>query len=219
MRGPAPTGNPAQAAPTPAAGAARATPVRSRPSSPRDPVVPGTPAYGVQRPPPQDFALARTMAAPGGMPPTATNHPPFPNRIRVHHETARVQFRAQRQWGGLFTVLVLLLGAAAVGVHVWWMPLDVLITWGQPTGLAIATEPAGATLRVDGVPLAATAPLTVSVARDRVEHVVEATLPGYKPAREKLRYDKAASLRITLRLQRDPNAAPPTGPPGTGSTP
>jgi hypothetical protein len=168
--------------------------------------MPGTPAYGVQRPPPQEFALAQTMAAPGGMPPAAVSHP---SPHRVYHETARVQYRPPRQWGGVFTVILLLLAAGAVVVHRLVVPLDVLIAWGEPTGLAITTEPAGATLRLDGAPLAATAPLTVSVRRDRVDHVVEATLPGYKPAREKTRYDKAASLSVTLRLERDPNATPP----------
>ena len=42
------------------AAARRAT----RPSSPQHAVVPETPAYGVQRPPPQDFALARTIRRP-----------------------------------------------------------------------------------------------------------------------------------------------------------
>jgi hypothetical protein len=105
-------------------------------------------------------------------------------------------------------VILLLLAVAGVVVHRWVVPLDVLIAWREPTGLAITTEPAGAALRLDGAPLAATAPLTVSVTRDRVEHVVEATLPGYKPARARTRFDKAASLSVTLRLERDPNAGP-----------
>ena len=50
-------------------------------------------------------------------------------------ETARVQFRPQRQWGGVFAVIVLLLAAAGIGVHLWVIPLDVLITWRQPAGL------------------------------------------------------------------------------------
>jgi ribosomal protein S6E (S10) len=83
------------------------------------------------------------------------------------------------------------------------IPLDVLITWGQPTGLAIATEPAGAALRLDGVALATSAPMTVSVWRDRREHVVEATHPGYQTARQTIRYDKASSLSVRLNLQRD----------------
>ena len=162
----------------------------------------GTPAYGVQRPPPQEFARAPTMPPPGRLSPRPMN--------RVHHETARVQFRPQRQWGGVFTVLLLLLAAAGVGVHLWVIPLDVLIAWGQPTGL-------------DGVPLATTAPTTVTVWRDRGEHTIEATLAGYQLARETIRYDKAASLSYVVRLLRDPNAAPQAAPgtaaPATGPAP
>ena len=53
------------------------------------------------------------------------------------------------------------------------------------------------------MPLATSAPMTVSVWRDRGEHVVEATHPGYQTARQTIRYDKAASLSVRLNLQRD----------------
>ncbi len=203
MRGPAPAParRPSQPASTLPANAPQPSPARTRPTGPQDAVMAGTPAYGVQRPPPQDFAHAPTIPPPGGMSPGGMHHRPFANR--VHHETARVQYRPPRQWGGVFAVLVLLLAAAGVGVHLWVIPLDVLITWGQPTGLAIATDPAGAALRLDGVPLATSAPMTVSVWRDRGEHVVEATHPGYQTARQTIRYDKAASLSVRLNLQRD----------------
>jgi len=213
MRGPAPANprRPSQGAPVLGPNAAQPGAARNRPSGPHDPVAPGTPAYGVQRPPPQDFALAATLNAPGGMR-RPNNHLARPNR--VIHETARIQFRPRRQWGGIFVVLVLLLAAAGVGVHLWVMPLDVLITWRQPTGLSIATDPAGANLRLDGVPLASTAPLTVTVWRDRSEHVVEANLAGYQPAREKIRYDRSSSLSYLLRLQRAPEPPAPATPPG-----
>ena len=171
--------------------------------------MPETPAYGVQRPPPQDFALAKTLHAPMNMPP-----PLDPSR--VIRETARVQLRARPRWGGVFAVVLLLLAAAGVGVHLWVIPLDVLITWNQPTGLAIKTDPAGATVRLDGVPLASTAPTTVSVYRDRNEHVLEASRPGYRTSRQKIRYDKAASLAATIFLERDPNAEPPAAAPAAG---
>jgi hypothetical protein len=155
---------------------------RNRPSGPQDAVQPGTPAYGVQRPSQRAFALAQTMAAPGGMPPAGTDHPAFPSRM--HRETARVQFRPPRQWGGAFTALLVLLVAAAAAVHMWLIPLDVLIAWREPAGLSIATDPSGAKLRLDGVPLASTSPITVSVFRDRNDHTLEATVPGYQVARE-----------------------------------
>jgi hypothetical protein len=206
MRGPAP-GNPRRPSqPAPLAGAAQPAQIRTRPSGPRDVIQPGTPAYGVQRPPAQDFALAPTIPPP-------MDHPAFPNPRRVHHETARVPIRPQRQWGGAFTVIVLLLAAAGVGVHVWVVPLDVLITWREPTGLAIKTEPPGATVRVDGVAAPSSAPTTISVFRDRNEHVIEASRPGYETTRLSVRYDKAASLSFTLPMKPDPNAPPPAAAP------
>ena len=203
MRGPAPapTRRPSQPASTLPPNAPQPSQARTRPSGPQDAVIPETPAYGVQRPPPQDFAHARTIPPPGGMSPGGVPQRQFANR--VHHETARIQYRPPRQWGGVFMVLVLLLAAAGVGVHLWVIPLDVLITWRQPTGLAITTDPTGAALRLDGIPLATSAPMTVSVWRDRSDHVVEATHPGYQTVRQTIRYDKAASLSVKLHLQRD----------------
>lgn len=206
MRGPAP-GNPRRPSqPAPLAGAAQPAQIRTGPSGPRDVIQPGTPAYGVQRPPAQEFALAPTIPPP-------MDHPAFPNPRRVHHETARVPIRPQRQWGGAFTVIVLLLAAAGVGVHLWVVPLDVLITWREPTGLAIKTDPPGATVRVDGVAAPSSAPTTVSVFRDRNEHVIEASRAGYETARLSVRYDKAASLSFTLPMKPDPNAPPPAAAP------
>ena len=169
MRGPAPGHagrRPSNPMPVVAGHQVHPSPAHTRQTGPRDEVQPGTPAYGVQRPPPRDFAPAQTMLPHGGVSPGATGGYPIPVS-RQHHETARVQFRPQRQWGGVFTVIVLLLVAAGVGVHLWLIPLDVLIAWRQPTGLSISTEPPGAKLRVDGVPLAASAPTTVTVWRDR----------------------------------------------------
>jgi hypothetical protein len=222
-RGPATTDRrPSNPMPVVAGHRPQPSPVGTRQTGPRNEVQPATPAYGVQRPPPRDFALAQTMLPHGGgLPGAMGGHPaPVP---RQHHETARVQFRPQRQWGGVFMVIVLLLVAAGVGVHLWLIPLDVLITWRQPTGLSITTEPPGAKLRVDGVPLAATAPTTVTVWRDRTDHTVEATLVGYQLARETIRYDKAATLSYVVRLLKDPNyipppPAPPAAPPAAPST-
>jgi len=132
---------------------------------------------------------------------------------RVYHETARVQFRPPRPWGRVFMVLLLLLAGAGAGLHFWFVPLDVLISWRQPTGLAIATDPAGAKLRLDGVPLTASAPTTVTIWRDRGEHVLEATHPGYQAARETIRYDRSASLSFLLRLRPDISAPPPPAAP------
>ena len=124
---------------------------------------------------------------------------------------ARVQFRPQRQWGGVFTVVLLVLAAAAVVVHLKVMPLDVLIAWREPTGLSIRTDPSGASVRVDGVPLASTTPASVTVWRDTKDHVIEASHPGYQTSRATVRYDKSASLSFVILLPRDPDTRDPTG--------
>ena len=136
--------------------------------------------------------------------------PPRPQR-----ETARIQpLRPRRRWpGALFLLLVILAGGAAA-VHQWVVPLDVLLVWRNPAGLSLATEPSGATLRLDGRLLAGASPTTVTVRRDLLEHVVEATLPGYRPARAIVRYDKTVALSFLMPLQ-----AEPTPPASSGSRP
>ena len=64
----------------------------------------------------------------------------------------------------------------------------------------------------DGVAAPSTAPTTVSVFRDRNEHVIEASRPGYETSRLSVRYDKAASLSFTLPMKPDPNAPPAAAP-------
>jgi hypothetical protein len=141
-------------------------------------------------------------------PPRATAFAP----PREQRETARVQLRPRRRWGGSLFVLALLLAGAAAGVHYYLIPLDVLVTWREPVALSIATDPNGATLLVDGVPVARPAPVTVSVRRDRAEHVIDAKAPGYRPARETVRYDRSVGLAFLLRLEKDPAATPPPQP-------
>jgi hypothetical protein len=99
------------------------------------------------------------------------------------------------------------LGAAAAGVHFFVMPLDVLVAWSKPARLFIATEPSGATLRLDGKPLDETSPAAIEVPRDRREHVVEANKAGFFPARQTLRYDRA--VRLTVRLALEPSTTVP----------
>jgi hypothetical protein len=89
------------------------------------------------------------------------------------------------------------------------IPLDVLVTWREPARLSITSDPTGATVRLDGLPLTRPAPVTVPVRRDRAEHVIDADIPGYRPARETVRYDRSVGLAFMLRLEKDPAAAPP----------
>ncbi len=105
--------------------------------------------------------------------------------------------------------MILLAVGAAAAVHFYFVPLDVLITWREPAALSIATDPRGAKVRLDGVELPGTAPLTASVRRDRAEHIIEASLPGYHDARALLRYDQTVALSSQLRLEKTPEAAVP----------
>ncbi len=59
----------------------------------------------------------------------------------------------RRRWPATLFVLLLLLGGAAFAVDRYLVPLDVLVTWRSPARLAISTDPAGATLRLDGMPV------------------------------------------------------------------
>lgn len=124
---------------------------------------------------------------------------------RQPRETARVQplrSRGRRR----MTVLLFfaMLGAAAVAVHRYVVPLDVLATWLTPARLAISTEPPGAHLRLDGALLTAVSPTVVQVRRDLIDHVLEVTRDGFRPARVTLRYDKTVRLSANLVLEAEP---------------
>ena len=166
----------------------------------------GSPAHGVTRQP-AAAQPRRTTSAPFGMP--AGGIPAFvPGRPQ--HETARIQqLRPQGRWRRVLAFLVVVLAGGGAAVHHWLVPLDVLLVWRDPAGLSIATDPSGATLRLDGVTLPATSPTTVSVRRDLVEHVIEATLTGYRPARATVRYDKTVALSFLMPLEPVPAPIPP----------
>ena len=178
----------------------------TRPSHPQNVVMPETPAYGVQRPLPQDFALARTVQAPG---PFAPRDPSRASSARP----ARVQLRAQRPWGGAWWSCCCCWPPPASAFTCRVIPLDVLITWNQPTGLAIKTNPAGATVRLDGAPLASTAPTTVSVYRDRNDHVLEASRPGSGPPGRSSATTRRRRCPRRSSSSADPNAEPAAAPP------
>jgi hypothetical protein len=164
---------------------------------------PGTPAHGIGRPQP-GAQQRRTQSAPFGMPAAAL---PSSAPGRPQRETARVQqLRPRSHWRSALLLLIVIAGGGAAAVHHWVVPLDVLFVWRNPAQLSIATDPNGASLRLDGATLPASSPITMSVRRDLLEHVVEATLPGYRPARAIVRYDKTLTLSFLMPL--DP--APPS---------
>jgi hypothetical protein len=179
----------------------------------------GSPAFGTQRPPMGESPAFGTRR-PGTVPAGAIN-PPFSGRgatppssgfHRAQRETARVQLRSRSAWRGTLMLLVLMAGGGVAAVHYFVVPLDVLLVWRKPAQLSIATEPDGASLRLDSEALAAPSPTIVSVKRDLADHVIEATLPGYRQARAIARYDKALVPSFLLRLQNDPTYVAPAAP-------
>jgi hypothetical protein len=143
--------------------------------------------------------MRRAQSAPFGMPNGAP--PAFAPR-RPQRETARVQqLRPRGRWRSALLFLILIVAAGAAAVHHWVVPLDVLLVWRNPAGLSIATDPNGASLRLDGVTLPGSSPTTVLIRRDLLDHVIEATLPGYHPARAIVRYDKTLALSFVMPLQ------------------
>ncbi|HVU50596.1 MAG TPA: PEGA domain-containing protein, partial [Polyangia bacterium] len=133
------------------------------------------------------------------LPPVA---PPAPEP-RPRRETARVVLRSGATWRPLALALLAVLLLVAGGVHLFVVPLEVLAVWRKPATLAIATEPAGATAKLDGAALAAPTPTEVTVRRDRYDHLLEVAAPGYRPARRTIRYDGAVALATTVRLEKE----------------
>jgi hypothetical protein len=114
-------------------------------------------------------------------------------------------------------VLLVLLGGGAAAVHFYVVPLEVLAAWRQPARVSISTDPSGASLRLDGAPVDGTSPTAISVPRDRRDHTIEATKPGYRPARSTVRYDRSVGIAVRVRLEPDPSTAPPASNAGTRS--
>jgi len=190
--------------------------------------IPGTPAHGMRRPgmgATPAFGTQRPAGPPGqarpvhfgGQAGVPAGVPVNFGFSREQRETARVQLRSRRPWRSVLLVLLLLLGGGLAAVHRFLIPVDVLLVWFKPARIAIATEPEGATLRLDGVALRATSPTSLSVKRDLADHVIEATLVGYRPARTVARYEKSVGPSFVLRLEKDPTYVEPSAPttPGT----
>jgi hypothetical protein len=88
-------------------------------------------------------------------------------------------------------------------VHVGVVPLEVLVSWKKPAQLYVASEPEGGVATLDGVRLIDTTPSKIPVARDRQDHVLEVEYPGYKPARETVRFDRSVALSFVLTLEKE----------------
>lgn len=145
--------------------------------------------------------------------------PAAPEPILHAPQTAEI-FRDQRPRGNgsfrktpfIVAALVLLAAGGAV-VHFKVIPLEVLAVWSRPAHLSIDSQPAGASVLLDGLPLSGQTPLTVDVKRDRATHRIELTHPGYVGGETSLRFDRTVPLQATLRLEAEPPPPPPVEPP------
>jgi serine/threonine-protein kinase len=134
---------------------------------------------------------------------------------RPRRETARVFVRsgAAATWRPLAVAVVAALLLVAGAVHLVVVPLDVLLVWRKPATLAIVSEPAGAAVTLDGASIAAPTPTLTTIRRDRFDHVLEISAPGYRPGRQTIRYDGAVALSFNVRLERQAPVLEPLPPP------
>jgi serine/threonine protein kinase len=123
---------------------------------------------------------------------------------RPRRETDRIQIRPTGLWRPVVVGIAAALILAAFVVHLAVVPLEVLFTWQSPADIFVTSEPEGALVRLDGVPLSDRAPLRASVHRDRVDHVLEVSYPGYRTSTEIVRYDQSVVLSLVVRLQPEP---------------
>jgi len=77
-----------------------------------------------------------------------------------------------------------------------------------PITLRFAVEPASATITLDGRPVQGG---ELAVAKDRANHALKITAPGYLAREDTVRFDE--SQRLTIQLKRAPSAAPRPEPP------
>ena len=170
-----------------------------------------------QRRPPRDFALAQTSPGAARFAGAMGGHP-IP--VAPDHETARVQFRPQRQWGGVFMVIAAVAGRgrrrrAPVGDPA-----------RRPHRLEPAHRARDQRPSRPGASCAWTGRRWRRPRRPRSRSGAIATITpsrraGRLPAaRETIRYDKSAIAVDGVRLlERDPNDIPPPPPSGAPAAP
>ncbi len=128
---------------------------------------------------------------------------PLGRAPRPRRETVRMILRGGPSlWPGaiaLGAAFVLVAGA----VHLFVVPLEVLAVWRIPATLTITSEPSGAVIRLDGVAIETPTPAQVAIRRDRYDHVLQLSAPGYRAARQILRYDRSTALAQSVHLERE----------------
>jgi serine/threonine protein kinase len=190
---------------------ARPTPPRPTPAAPAARVTPPRPAAFVPAaaPPPEPSAPAMYAAGPGVVRAGGTMSLPswpLPGSTTAQ-PTDRIHARTTGLWRPIVVGILAVLIVAAYAVHVAVIPLEVLASWTRPATLYVASEPDGAVVKVDGVALPDPAPTKTAIKRDRFDHVIEVSAPGYRPVREIVRYDREVVLSFVLRMQKQETAA------------
>ena len=140
-----------------------------------------------------------------GRPATAERLPTVPAPLpapRPRRETERVVVRGDRVWRAIVVAVAAALLLVAGGVHFAVVPLDVLVVWRRPATFTITSEPAGAVVKLDGAMVGLT-PTQASVQRDRSDHVLQLGAPGYRDARQTVRYDASVLLSARVRLDKE----------------
>ena len=136
--------------------------------------------------------------------------PSWPLPAGAVQPTDRIHAGTTGLWRPIVVGILAVLIVAAYAVHVAVIPLEVLASWTRPATLYVASEPDGASVKVDGVALPDPAPTKTAVKRDRIDHLIEVSAPGYRPVREMVRYDREVVLSFVLRMQKETAAILPT---------
>jgi hypothetical protein len=118
----------------------------------------------------------------------------------------------------LLLILMLLAGAGIAAVHVFFVPLDVVLVWTRPARLFVSSTPEGAQVRLDGRVLDDLTPVDLSVSRDLSDHNLEVSKEGFHKTERRIRFDDRAVLVENVPLQ--PRSAPSFRPlPATATRP
>jgi hypothetical protein len=114
-----------------------------------------------------------------------------------------------RHWRSISILGLAALGAVLAVVHFKVMPLELVAVWTRPGRLVVNSEPPGATVTLDGLPLVGLTPLEVAVKRDRLDHALELQRPGSIPGRTSVRFDRTVALEASVILAAEPPPPPP----------
>jgi hypothetical protein len=121
-----------------------------------------------------------------------------------------------RPWRLIAAAFFAVLLASSAVIHLAFVPLNVLAVWRRPARLQVTSAPAGAQVRIDGEMLSEPTPTEVEVRRDRLDHVLELSRPGFRSVKEVVRYDRSVALSHAVELPPAPAPVAPADAPAAG---